>query len=423
MFGTLRLAPNSETVDFIERTDGRSFTGTVPPHSACTHCRSKKLRCGGQKPICNRCKTSSTKCVYAPAAGRRRAHSGKKRSHDGGVVHESNSAAEDLSQTDMTISNPPSAAERVPPVTSSNVTTEGTSETTCQGLTSDSPTTCLDSESLNEALEHQLSSHSIDSEFHFNTETTIGAIDKPTHVIGSDAEIVRDSLIATDFTAGLTALWSIPASFTDGQGFATSPRLDSFGSMMATTNTVAPVSFELASNSEPENRLGGGAQCARQCLSTTTPLLEQIDNLTHSMAPDNLERVLSWHTQACNKCLQVLKCESCYSSSEQMMLILMLCDKLIMLTKKLLWHTLDETQFEGAFRVREYESTDPSEFIGIIRLLCSNRVRDIARLLARIEDSPAVAGKQVQLIMIRNMEQQVAKTLGGIRECLGSFIG
>ncbi|KAI0407182.1 hypothetical protein F4802DRAFT_595407 [Xylaria palmicola] len=465
MFGTLRLTPNSKSVDFIEKADGRSFSemgNTVPPHSACTHCRSKKLRCGGQKPACVRCKATSVKCVYAPvdgSFGRRRGLSGQKRSHDGYVVRDSASTAapattdakQTVSCSDASItvaqgrrspsasassssasasslsiskanspspstaptSRPPSTASQdsLIPISISSAPHADITKPSNRELTPDS-TACLDPDLLNDALGQALSSHSMDAEFHFlDTETSIGTVEKSTHV-GGDGDIFHDPLIA-DFNASLAAFWSIPASYTDTHGFPTPPRADSFSSLMTTVNIPAPIPITSGTHLD---------KCARQCLSTVTPLLEEVENLTHSMMPDRLEAVLAWHKRACEKCLQVLRCQRCYSSSELMMLIVMLCDKLIMLTKKLLWHTLDEAHFGDPIRIREYETADPGEIIAIFRLLSSHRVKDIGKLLASIKASPAVEGKQVQLIMIRNMEQQVTRTLEGIKECLTGFV-
>ncbi|KAI9168059.1 hypothetical protein HJFPF1_04203 [Paramyrothecium foliicola] len=105
-----------------------------------------------------------------------------------------------------------------------------------------------------------------------------------------------------------------------------------------------------------------------------------------------------------------------------MMLLIMFCDKLIMLTQKLLWHTSDESSFYGSISMRDYEIDDPNEMIAFVRFFSGYCVKKIAQLLAGIKSSPAIVGKQVQLVMIRNIEQQVAKTMAGIKENLSIFV-
>ncbi|KAI1358150.1 hypothetical protein F5Y08DRAFT_345999 [Xylaria arbuscula] len=459
MFGTLRLAPDSNTVDFVERTDGRSFSemgSIVPPHSACTHCRSKKLRCGGQKPACIRCKTSSTKCVYAPLDGRRRTLGGQKRTHEGNVIQELTLTAKDPRQTGHSLipvqdrhsppSSPgsrpmtnsassstpgapvsvlPSTTEQHSPLSSGSGAFMGTSMTNDQELAPKPTTPCLDPRSITELPGPLLHSHPHEAELHFiGTETTLGTADEWTHVVGSSPDAFQDALAApTRFSTDAAALWSIPMSFMEDLLPNSSLGIASSSSFMPGTGMTAPTSSFSARNSNLNSRPVDSAECSNQCLAILTLLLEEVDNIMHNMVPDNLESVLVWHKGTCKKCLDVFQCQRCYVSWEQMMLVVMLCDKLIMLIKKLLWHTLDEKQFGCAVRIGDYETADPSERTGILRLLCTTRVKDMARLLVDIRSSPAVEGKEVHLVIIRNMEQQVARTLEGIKDCVARSIG
>lgn len=94
MFGTLRYEPQRSGTEFVQGANAAHFHdvgGFVSQHSACDTCRSKKvkslarcalhaipggyfwlwtdlflqLRCSGQKPGCDRCKSTSSPCIYS----------------------------------------------------------------------------------------------------------------------------------------------------------------------------------------------------------------------------------------------------------------------------------------------------------------------------------------------------------------------
>lgn len=88
MFGTLRYDAQNDDTQFIERTTNPlsgEGDGQGPRYSACDKCRAKKViaspaypdisvvltalplqqRCGGQRDGCDRCKRTSSTCVYS----------------------------------------------------------------------------------------------------------------------------------------------------------------------------------------------------------------------------------------------------------------------------------------------------------------------------------------------------------------------
>ncbi|RDW70666.1 Zn(II)2Cys6 transcription factor domain-containing protein [Aspergillus mulundensis] len=75
MFGTLRLDPQSDKPEFVERADGASLMQvgySLPPHLACDACREKKLKCSGHKAGCSRCKANQARCTYSSSDARAR---------------------------------------------------------------------------------------------------------------------------------------------------------------------------------------------------------------------------------------------------------------------------------------------------------------------------------------------------------------
>ncbi|RAL15290.1 Zn(II)2Cys6 transcription factor domain-containing protein [Aspergillus homomorphus CBS 101889] len=64
MFGTIRYDKNTDSREHVElqRADGIEARGYTP--IACDRCRSRKLKCSGDKGGCGRCRTASVACTY-----------------------------------------------------------------------------------------------------------------------------------------------------------------------------------------------------------------------------------------------------------------------------------------------------------------------------------------------------------------------
>jgi hypothetical protein len=242
-----------------------------------------------------------------------------------------------------------------------------------------------------------------------------------------DLDDSLDIHIGNDFNVDMDALWSVTSaeslSYLGAHDAPTPSASASHISLLPTSGLSGSSSISSRLEGVGDFKISNGNnRCARQCLYTITPLLEEVEHRMHSMKPPRLEGILSWQKEACQTCFAVLHCPTCYSSSEHMMLLIMFCDKLIMLTQKLLWHTTDESSFHGPISMRDYEMNDPNEMIAFVRFFSGYCVKKIAQLLAGVKSSPAIEGKQVQLMMIRNIEQQVAKTLNGIRDNISVFV-
>ncbi|TGJ85003.1 hypothetical protein E0Z10_g3716 [Xylaria hypoxylon] len=450
MFGTLRLNQESNSVDFIERADGKAFCeagNIIPPHSACVRCRAKRLRCDGQKPLCFRCKSFSLECTYAAVEGntdRRRGHaSGQKRNHSGEIIPSTSSStsvacrksaqvtpsphlgADDQRRSSSSSSGYPSSPISTRPTTQNG--TQMSNGASHVGVLVRGP-----QDSTNECdtyldpnlLHATLHANSNDAELSFFAGETIGSIESSMVNLAGDTHEYDESLTSTDFNVGLATSWSFSSTkafpFPDAQGPATTSDLTSYPSSQHAheASTPFPISSRSQAQFEQKTLQYSNQQCDDRCLFTITPLLEEIEDRMQNMKPPRLEGVLRWQKNACRKCIQVLRCRTCYPSSEHMMLLIMFCDKLIMLTQKLLSHTTDKLKFQGSYSMRDYEVSDPNEMLGLVHLLSGLCVRSIGTLLSGIKASPGVEGRQVQLVLIRNIEQQVERTMSKTKESI-----
>lgn len=101
-----------------------------------------------------------------------------------------------------------------------------------------------------------------------------------------------------------------------------------------------------------------------------------------------------------------------------MLFLAMICDKLIMLNKKIIWYTREGANLEQQLRVGEYDVDQNEEWGSMLQLLTVVQLRKIKALVDDIEESPAIEGRHAQLIMLKSVKQQVIVLLGRIREAL-----
>lgn len=158
--------------------------------------------------------------------------------------------------------------------------------------------------------------------------------------------------------------------------------------------------------------------CANRCLKVMKSLLEELETRMHDMRPCKADVALSFQKQSCIQCTQVIRCKSCYTDPDAMLFLTMICDKLIMLNKKILWYMREGTSVEQQLLVGEYEVDQTEEWGSMLQLLTVVQLRKIKALVNDIERSPAVEGRHAQLIMLKSVKQQVIALLGRIREAL-----
>lgn len=145
------------------------------------------------------------------------------------------------------------------------------------------------------------------------------------------------------------------------------------------------------------------------------PLSREADNVVQNVMPKRLDRALSWLKSACKQSSDALQCHICYTNLDSLMVLIMLSGKLITLSKSLLRHTLNMSNFQRPAKLQDYKIGEPDEMATVFRLLCGHQVVAISELLSTIKRSPALEGRRDESIMIQNMDQQVVKTLAGVK--------
>ncbi|KAJ2986146.1 hypothetical protein NUW58_g5162 [Xylaria curta] len=242
-----------------------------------------------------------------------------------------------------------------------------------------------------------------------------------------DAHLYDEALYDSSFNVGLPTTWPCSSaempSFSD-RGIASRPASNAYSSLIPTYDTSAPLLVPHFGEAQGRPTAGAGISnnCDRRCLLIVTPLLEIVENHMHSIKLPSPEGILEWQKSACLKCIQVLGCPACFTNSEHMMLLIMFCDKLITLVNKILSLTADNSRFQTSFQARDREINDSAEIIGVVQLLSGLGIRKIAKLLVCIKASPAVEGKEVQMMLIRNIEQRVERTVTKIKDSIVSLI-
>lgn len=142
----------------------------------------------------------------------------------------------------------------------------------------------------------------------------------------------------------------------------------------------------------------------------------------HDMGPCKADVALAFQKRAHSQCSQVVLCNGCYVDSDAMMILTMICDKMIMLNKKILWYTKEDSVVEKPLSMGEYEMDQLDEWGGMVQLLTAVQLRKVKRLVDDIEASPAIEGKHAQLIVLRSVKQQVVSLLGRIKVALSEAV-
>ncbi|KAF5591085.1 C6 zinc finger domain-containing protein [Fusarium pseudoanthophilum] len=384
MFGTLQFNHSANAgPTFVERADGAAFSAlgnNVLQHTACDQCRQKKLRCTGRKTGCERCKACSTECTYTQLFGsnvRRKDRKRTARQNDAATGSQS-PASEQQSEAD-TMHSTAAATSRnspSPPVQGGNSGDENGSSSSVDPMANPLDATLLEDAAMNS-----------------NT---------------SGDEFVFFDLDPSTFDHFHWSPYSIP-----GIPSPRSTQADTF-SFLDPRSSTSTTATRMLSN--PIN--ASNSTCAGRCLKVMKALLEELETRMHDMQPCKADVALSFQKHSCIQCTQIVRCKSCYTDPDAMLFLVMICEKLIMLNKKILWYTREGADSEKQLRVGEYDVDQTEEWGSMLQLLTVVQLRKIKALVDDIEKSPAVEGRHAQLIMLKSVKQQVITLLGRIREAL-----
>ncbi|KAI8944560.1 hypothetical protein F4801DRAFT_204824 [Xylaria longipes] len=356
---------------------------------ACNQCRRRKRNCSGQKPTCSRCRADSLDCSYAPkqpSTGHRRPKHGQR--EDGSA---------------LSPPQPPSIPEQLSPITErSSVVAQGHFVPPSRTLASRSGPSS--------------SSNFPNTQFSFRAPSSVpGNMGEQTRLEYGEATIFSEAF--SNFGVDLNTLWStaeVSAPSSNGRT-TTYSTMDSHAALDSTSGDgllLRRLPLPLGHDGAAEPK------CTRQCMNTITPLPKEADDIMQKVMPKGLDRALSWLKKTVNQCMEVLQCQICLTSFEKSMVLLTLCGKLIVFSQSLLRHTLDMSNFPKSAKLRDYKIGEREEMATVFRLLCGHQVAAISKLLAGIKSSPALEGNNDQSTVIRNIEQQVAGTLAGVKSSL-----
>ncbi|KAK4210843.1 hypothetical protein QBC37DRAFT_428089 [Rhypophila decipiens] len=444
MFGTLRLNPSDAGPIFVERADGAAFSAlgnNVPQHTACDQCRQKKLRCTGRKSGCDRCKANSIDCTYTqifPGNGRRRERKRPASQHCHSRSRSASAPSPSPEQTDEvdagtheSIVVASSRKSKSPPVTRPSnstpppVTTAGDNNATGSSKTTSDPTG-LGQEISTSFLEeqhhydgHNGGSHTWDAEFNlFDMDAAMGTRTGFDQITGNSNPTLAAFHWSPYADPALAGVSSPRAGLNAHQ-------MDTFldGPISASSHTSTATTCVLANHAGGGNGVvANGNCCTGHCLQLMKSLLEEVDGCVHDMGPCQVDAALSYQKRACMQCSQIMLCKSCYVDPDCMMFLTMICDKLIMLNKKILWYTMEGTTVQRPLYAGEYEMDQLDEWGGMVQHLSGVQLRKIKTLVEDIEASPGIEGKHAQRIMLKSVKNQVAALLGRIREALSKDV-
>ncbi|KAF5633018.1 C6 zinc finger domain protein [Fusarium sp. NRRL 25303] len=384
MFGTLQFNHSANAgPTFVERADGAAFSAlgnNVLQHTACDQCRQKKLRCTGRKTGCERCKACSTECTYTQLFGSNVRRKDRKR-----TARQNDAAAQ--SQSPSSEQQPESDTMQ----STAAVTNRNSPSVSAQGGNSGDEN---GSNSSVDPLANPLDATLLeDAAMSSNT---------------SGDEFVFFDLDPSTFDHFHWSPYSIP-----GIPSPRNTQPDTF-SFLDSRSSTAPTATHMVSN--PINI--SNSTCAGRCLKVMKSLLEELETRMQDMRPCKADVALSFQKQSCIECTQVVRCKSCYTDPDAMLFLAMICDKLIMLNKKIIWYTREGADLEQQLRVGEYDVDQTEEWGSMLQLLTVVQLRKIKALVDDIEKSPAIEGRHAQIIMLKSVKQQVIVLLGRIREAL-----
>ncbi|KAG7427955.1 hypothetical protein Forpi1262_v010873 [Fusarium oxysporum f. sp. raphani] len=350
MFGTLQFNHSANAgPTFVERADGAAFSAlgnNVLQHTACDQCRQKKLRCTGRKTGCERCKACSTECTYTQLFGSNVRRKDRKRTARQNDAAAQSPSPEQQSESDAMQSTVVVNGRNSPVVSvqGGNSGDENGSNSSVDPLASDISNP-MDATLLEDAA---MSSNTSGDEFVF-FDLDPSTFDLP------------ESNSLPDFHWSPYSIPGIPSP--------RSTQPDTFSFLDSRTSTATTATRML---SHPINV--SNSTCASRCLKVMKSLLEELETRMHDMRPCKADIALSFQKQSCIQCTQVIRCKSCYTDPDAMLFLTMICDKLIMLNKKILWYMREGTSVEQQLLVGEYEVDQTEEWGQVIALL--GRIRE-----------------------------------------------
>ncbi|KAL4880370.1 hypothetical protein BJY04DRAFT_219365 [Aspergillus karnatakaensis] len=406
MFGMLRLDPQSDNHEFIERANGTAYSQlgySLPPRSACDSCREKKLRCSGHKSGCRRCKNNHARCTYSSTFD-----AGAKRQRYPAQLQTPPNDRISMKDTDEQCweSITCQSTRRISSVSSTPQASPLKSTTSPKIAAGD------DSLGPNLITEYPLQDWSL---------------------AGLDQTLLS-GWISTPLSTPLEDVWGCNFSGPTNR------------------NPQGPGSLSQAAEHETEQVRGMGAAQKMQdasltprgqcdCLLLAAPMLEELENKLHCVdtEPHALDTVLAWQKDACTDCNKMLRCLNSAGCSEHIMLLAFACDKVARLGCRINSHYFECCAGQGqpqqprtakrldgggtsgyvrSFFVGDYELDKPNESLRVIRVLIELQLRDLRTLVEKSKLLAHGAAMITQLAVLRQTERRIIRLIEQIKSYL-----
>ncbi|KAL8729760.1 MAG: hypothetical protein Q9181_004888 [Wetmoreana brouardii] len=362
MFSTLRYtADSTKEAVCIEQASNPPGQSHGQQHSACNHCRAKKLKCIGENNSsgerkktgsCDRCRSKGIECVFpepSPAKGskrRRSSQSSKDTQKSRGTSSSSSTSASTAASTPPPMDKPGAMTIKTNPI----------------DLKSASGSVPMDVDGL---VNFDLGANEfMDLLDTVNPDTGPG--DSNAHFDFSSLRPLPDDFLGFDFDSDAASKWpalttDLDSSFdfhspTRMQQLLTDPippfrptaapinsPASATSATTPTTTTPAaaksklsvssafPGSIVAQRNRESTNMIrhthSGASSC--RCMSTALDILEVLEIKNSKMSLEAIDGILSFKKRALNQCNVMLECQGCNSHSQFMMLLVVICDKMV----------------------------------------------------------------------------------------------
>ncbi|KAF2677438.1 hypothetical protein K458DRAFT_395935 [Lentithecium fluviatile CBS 122367] len=433
MFSTLRCNTTSGKDGFIDYSHRpASDEGIGIHHTACEHCRSKKLRCSGDTP-CKRCAAKAINCQYptTPKGRRRRATGTQKPAAGGAGTTSTLPAAEPWreAESQSAVDQEPLTAGSAGAHDSSTLFSLHSNDTqtpdgVAGGLLDDQNDNSqhllleydkmLDFDDLgtpeefadhlwppllSPSLEFASSNHDL---FTLQSLTDDASTRKEGTTTGTNpffGPTGRSSgARERDPMAGITcanARDDIRAKDNEV------PRLSLLSSASTAPLCRTPTNHTGIALSSP---LPKTLNQACQCLEQSSKLVEAWEGRRHDWEHTAIDSLLNLQRQTAQQCNLVLTCEYCSTRSSSLMLPLMLCEKLVCSFE----HYNESYLFAGAGKGKlgDFEIQTPQEWAHVMRMLATLQSKATRDLIRRYRVVALSAGWQTQLSILVNIEER-----------------
>lgn len=429
MFGTLRYNSRRGDTEFVDCTNEflpHDADRQATSHLACDTCRMRKLKCSGQKTGCDRCRVTSTSCMYT-AAGEGTSGRRQQRGEDRSSVHSQRSTSSSQSSSASRLRQAMSPPKVARTDEYSDLVLHDSPPQTFEEdfLISDEflydMIPGLGSRSLEDFV--QTSKSPFQSDLDANSEPIFGpAATGVTTTGGSPARMNPSSAaMRKPDVPGYSHVTSLspPISTHSEMLPPEQPAYrDSRNVYPSPTTPTGPVDQNVqkarSANSSHEPR----ASC--HCLQTVFVLLENLQNESDLIDSSAIDSVLAFHKKALTQCSILLRCVACMTRPEHLLLFVLVCEKLVNFCEKMVNEYLRRPrgQFEWLAKktsrdasvcmaheqklsIGKYELDLPVELDCLFKVLVALQLKALERLLTEIRKtiSSSLHGARVSKLL------------------------